>query len=108
MEEASGMDLRGFFAQWLHQGGIPHLEGSWSFSNDNKLTIDIGQKQDRYRYRIPVEFDVTFADEHIERISTELVDAEPASLSFDYDGEVVDVTIDPDTRLLASWVFERK
>ena len=106
MEEASGLDLRDYFRQWLYQGGIPHLEGGWSIK-DSKLTIDVTQTQEKYNFHIPIDFDVEFADGSVDRITIEALGSLTSSISIDIDKEAVNVVIDPDTRLLAEWEFEK-
>ena len=102
MEEASGMDLRNFFKQWLHQGGIPQLEGSWSF-NAGTLTIQLKQVQPTYSFDIPVEIEIGFADGSSEIKTLHL--NQPIQTSYAFDKDVTSVLIDPHTRLLAQWVF---
>ena len=99
--------MQQFFGQWLYQGGIPHLEGTWA-SQNGALTIEIGQTQEKYGFDISVDFDVKFADGSIERISPDVVYGQNAVSAISFDKEVVDVVVDPDTRLLAEWTFGRK
>jgi len=57
MEEASGQDLRGFFAQWLHRVHSPALQGSWSYdAAAKKVRIELEQTQpgDPYRFTLDV------------------------------------------------------
>ncbi len=107
MEEVSGLDLSGYFAQWLHQGGIPRLEGGWRFNN-GKLTLEITQVQPEYGFAIPVEFDVVFTDGSSERVSLESRQGQASTISREFEKEVEDVVIDPDVKLLAESVFGRK
>ena len=107
MEEASGVDLRGFFRQWLFQGGLPTLEGTWTVDN-GAFTIEISQTQETYGFDIAVDFDVKFADGSSERISLDVGYGQNTVSTKSFDKDVADVVVDPDTRLLAQWTFGRK
>ncbi len=107
MEHVSGLDLSEFFRQWLYQGGIPHLNGSWSFRNGS-LTLELEQVQPEYTFTIPVEFEITFADGSTDLIKIESSTGTVAQESYTFAQEVVEVTIDPATRLLAQWEFNKK
>ncbi len=107
MEEASGVDLSKFFGQWLYQGGVPYLEGTWT-SKNGEFTIEIGQTQEKYGFDLSVDFDIRFADGSIERISLEVAYGQSKLSTKSFDKEVVDVVVDPDTRILAQWTFGRK
>ena len=61
MEEASGEDLEQFFHQWLFQGGIPELRGSWT-QRGGELVITIEQVQESYDYDLDVDFLVELTD----------------------------------------------
>src|SRR5262249_34044957 len=46
MEDVSGKDLRGFFAQWLTRAGVPHISGTWRYDAAAKqVTIALHQTQ---------------------------------------------------------------
>lgn len=107
MEEASGTDLRKFLGQWLHQGGIPHLEGHWMVES-NTLTVALTQTQEKYYFDLSVELDIVFEDQSKSRVSIDLVDEGTASISLEVEKAITDVVIDPDTKLLASWALERR
>ncbi|NNE70766.1 MAG: M1 family metallopeptidase [Rhodothermales bacterium] len=102
MEEASGMDLAGYFDQWLFQGGIPRLAVSWS-QDDGTLTIGVEQTQEAYRFNVPLEVDVHFDEGDPVRLVMDLEKEGSSSISESFDREVTRVEVDPDTRLLASW-----
>jgi aminopeptidase N len=106
MEEASGESLDAFFQQWLFQGGIPELNGSWSVRG-NQLTIDLEQVQPTYEFELPVEFRVEFADGSTEDVTLTVGPGEPVTATHSFDAPVAGVTIDPNTRLLAKWSFNR-
>ena len=106
LEEASGLDLGQFFKQWLYQGGVPSLEGAWTLKN-GELVIEIEQTQEKYDFDLSVEFEIRFADGSSERISLEVNADHAARVTRSIDQEVLDVVVDPDTRVLARWTFGR-
>jgi len=106
MEEASGRDLEWFFRQWLYQGGNPELEGSWS-PTPQGVRLRLRQVQEAHRFRVPVDVDVALSDGSVERRSVWLDEGGAADEVLEVAGEVRDVEIDPDTRLLARWTLRR-
>ncbi|TDI75711.1 MAG: M1 family peptidase, partial [Bacteroidetes bacterium] len=107
MEEISGLDLSGFFGQWLYQGGVPVLEGSWSV-DDGQLTIVMAQIQEKYEFDLTVDFGISYKDGSYERISIGIAPGQPSVRSTPVEKEVLNIVVDPDTRVLARWTFERK
>ena len=107
MERASGEDLEPFFQQWLFQGGIPDLEGSWTWS-DGALHVRLEQVQPTYAFDLEVDVRAVLADGSTDTLTLAVVAGETATATRAFEGEVVDVIIDPDTRLLANWSIERR
>lgn len=107
MEEASGQDLDQFFHQWLFQGGIPELRGSWTFGG-GLLTMAIEQIQDRYVFDLDVDFLVELSDGSSEVVTVHVGPGQGARTTMSFQQGVTNVTIDPDTRLLAKWTFDRQ
>ena len=99
MEERSGQELGWCFAQWLNQGGLPTIEGTWSHT-DGVLALDLRQTQERYRFRLPLELRLDFADGTSAR-ETVWLEGERSEVSLEVDRAPVSVTPDPDTWLLA-------
>jgi aminopeptidase N len=94
MEQASGMDLRWFFEQWLTRPGMPRLAGTWRYDRaDGRIEIEIAQTQSGAAYRLPLDVGVTLATgaARVQRVEmtgvtgtfTVPVDAEPAAVSLD-------------------------
>ncbi|MEO8338040.1 MAG: M1 family metallopeptidase, partial [bacterium] len=107
MEEASGQKLDGFFTQWLFQGGSPHLEASWSVEGD-AVKINLAQTQPKYRFALDVDLALEYADGTLSKVtSVSLPAGSGVTHSVKAEKEVVDVVIDPDTRLLATWNVSR-
>lgn len=112
LEEASGEDLTGFFDQWLFQGGIPRLRATWWVENgETLLTID--QIQETYLFDLEVDVAFRYADGTMSEVSTMRVtrrdgEAQGARRRWTADKEIVQVIIDPRTRLLATWSVEHR
>jgi len=105
LEEASGMNLEGYFNQWLFQGGIPHLEINWSQKRDG-FEIHIEQTQDTYRFDLSVEVELVYEDGSVEMETIQV--GEMGHFAGQNDSKLVDVVIDPHTRVLASWNVSNK
>ncbi len=60
MEEASGMDLSGFFEQWLYKPGTLKYKGTWQYDLKKKeVTIALDQVQtDASLFKMPLEVGV--------------------------------------------------
>ncbi|MBT4052876.1 MAG: hypothetical protein HOE73_07285, partial [Bacteroidetes Order II. Incertae sedis bacterium] len=105
LEEASGMNLEGYFNQWLFQGGIPHLEINWSQKRDG-FEIHIEQTQDTYRFDLSVEVELVYEDGSVEMETIQV--GEMGHFAGQNDSKLVDVVIDPHTQVLASWNVSNK
>ena len=58
MEEASGMDLSGFYKQWLNGGGTLKYAGTWEYKNGTvKITLDQVQN-DGYIFKKPLQIGI--------------------------------------------------
>ena len=107
MEEASGRDLSRFFGQWLYQGGVPALEGSWSQQN-GQVHIELIQTADTYWFELDVDVEIRLENGNSKRATLNIRPRQGTIERIPVEGKVVDVILDPDTRLLASWNFQRK
>jgi aminopeptidase N len=106
MEQASGQDLERFFQQWLFQGGIPELRGTWQVRG-NALTIEVAQVQETYAFELDVDFRIEYADGSSETITIPVNASAEAKETRSVEKTVADVTIDPEMTLLANWSFEK-
>ncbi len=106
MEEASGRDLEEFFHQWLFQGGIPELRGSWRVDGE-ELVINVEQVQKVYEFDLAVDLLVEFFDGSSEVITVHVAPNVEATTTRSFQQKVRDVIIDPNIRLLAKWTFTR-
>ena len=121
MEEASGLDLRTFFDQWLYRGGWLEYEGGWSYdAAAGAIHIDLRQRQDeRYTFRMPAEIAIHLPpDGPIEggvhggvrppRVEVIHVDGRQGRFTIPVPAEPLDVVFDPNTWLLMDAAFERR
>ncbi len=100
MEERSGQQLGWFFDQWLFQGGLPSIEGTWSFAAGS-LQLDLRQTQNVYRFRVPLELELQFANGSSERHRV-LLDTANGMHSIATSQKPVTIVPDPDTWLLGT------
>ena len=108
MELAAGRDLRPFFAQWLYRGGIPHLEGSWTWdAAARRVTIDIRQVQSGDPFAFPVEVGIEGAGGAM-RIERGTMIGRALQLQFAAPEAPVRLVLDPAVRLLHTGTLERR
>jgi len=108
MEEASGMDLGWFFQQWLYQGGVPLVEGSWSYDGDrDEVTVELKQLTPGYQFRLPLALAIHRAGEapSIEHV---VIEDDEHRFVFASDDEPTDVVLDPEVWTLMDATFERR
>ena len=121
MEEASGLDLRTFFDQWLYRGGWLEFEGGWSYDADaGAILVELAQVQDeRYTFRMPVPIGLHLPSDgpsergvhgsaEPSRIEVVEVDARLHRFTIPVEAEPLAVVLDPDTWLLMGADFERR
>ena len=103
MEETSGLDLDWFLDQWLYQGGLPVVEGTWSYeSDDSTVRLHLAQvQQNGYRFRLPITVRV-LAEDGSSTDTLVNVPAEGGDFSLAVEGEPADLELDPET-----WVLMR-
>ena len=98
MEEVSGTELSWFFDQWLRQGGLPVIAGSWSHSG-GALRLDLHQTQAHYRFRLPLDVLLHFSDGSTQR-ETILMTSNVEQFTFATALPPSAVVLDPDTWVL--------
>jgi aminopeptidase N len=107
MEQASGKDLKSFFAQWLTRGGNPAIATTWKYDATRRsIDVAIAQTQAGAPYALKVEVAIDTASGR--RIETLVVDAASTSKTMTVDGEPLGLVVDPNTSLLATIVPVRR
>lgn len=103
MEEVSGRSLDGFFRQWVYTPGQPHIEARWSYAN-GVLTVRLEQTQ------APGPVFATLLDIGIvtdrsanPRVETVPLAERARTFTFRVDKEPLDLVLDPNTWLLATF-----
>ncbi len=99
METISGQNLDAFFQQWLHTGGNPVLQKSWTFQK-SMVHLDISQVQKSDAvFQFPLTVKVIGEDG---QSTTKTVQVTKAEQSFDINVNFKprEVVLDPDTWLL--------
>lgn len=109
MEKVSGLDLTGFFKQWLNQGGKLTLSGNWKYNAQTKtIEFDLSQIQkDGTTFHVPVEIGIHKKGQLVPDVRKVELTGTSAKFKVDYDGEPERIVIDPRTVLLAEWTFEK-
>ncbi len=100
MERASGQDLSAFFQQWLYRGGVPRLDGTWTWdAAARRVTIELTQRQAGEPFVLPVEFAITTATA-APRIERAEMTGRSARFTFAAADEPTAITLDPAVNLL--------
>jgi aminopeptidase N len=108
MEEASGMDLEGFFRQWLYQGGVLTIDGGWRYDAERGVvTVDLAQVQPDYQFAMPLDLAIHIGDgpPQVERVRME---GRSHTFEFPVEGQPIEVVLDPQTWLLMEATFVRR
>lgn len=104
LEAASGMDLEGFFQQWLFQGGVPTVAATWQ-TDGEVLTYTLRQTQPTYAFDLDVDLQVRFADGALSDVVTMPVpvgEAVRGSIPL-AEHRAAELVLDPNLRLLAAF-----
>jgi aminopeptidase N len=109
MEEASGQDLKGFFAQWLTRVDSPKLDVMWAYDDAAKaLKVTVVQQQPGEAYRLPIEVGVAeTAGGPLQVLKLDMT-KKTQEFSLPMQKPVAEVVFDPETRLLADVSFSRR
>jgi len=114
LEEASGQDLRQFFDQWLFQGGIPRLKATW-WAEDGRKIFNIHQTQSDFLFETTVDVQFRYEDgslSEITEVKLPIWDGEAVHANYggplDERGAPVEMILDPNTRLLATFEVENR
>ena len=102
MEQASGKELDGFFADWFIGEGYPIYHLNWSQDGSNHVIVNLLQEQSHpsvsfFELPVPVRFSNGSQDTIVVLDHT----FSGQSFTFDLGFEATTVTFDPDLRLIA-------
>jgi aminopeptidase N len=108
MEQASGLNLKPFFYQWLYQTGIPKVIGQWSWDAKKKeLKVTVEQTQAN-AFSFPIEFGIASPGKNLPEIQKVDLTTKQASFAFPLAAKPTSVNIDPRTILLAEMDWRSK
>jgi aminopeptidase N len=110
-EDASGMNLTGFFDQWIMSPGHPEIEGSISWEEDEKrVKVAVKQVQKLENgtpvFRIPVRVESTLDDGKIVG-ETFQMDQQDQTFYVSVPRKPVAVALDPEQAVLGTWKVGR-
>jgi aminopeptidase N len=111
MEEASGLDLAGFFDQWLYRGGNPRLQGWWDYdATARAIRIELNQTQPVGPvYQLPLEIGIHHDGATLpSSVEAVTVDQRFHRFVVPVEGPPTSVTLDPNVRLLFEADFGRR
>jgi aminopeptidase N len=109
MEETAGVDLSGFFDQWLKRPGSPSIEGHWRFDQPGgRVVIDLSQVQAGEPYRLALEFGLSFEATAAPKVETTEMAGRQLHLEIPADKEPTSVILDPNTNVLMQSKLERR
>ena len=108
MERASGKDLTAFFNQWLYRGGIPRLQGTWSWDATAKqVIVELRQTQPGAPFVLPIDVAISAVDgtSRAERIT---LSGSSTRITFASATNPATVELDPNVRTLMDAQFVRR
>jgi aminopeptidase N len=98
MEDASGLDLKVFFNQWLYSAGHPELKTTF-LKKRSLIKITIEQVQMDNLFEVPLTIEIELSNG--EKIIKELhLNSKTQSFNFTFDKKVKSWKIDPNVDLL--------
>jgi aminopeptidase N len=108
-ERSSGKDLTAFFNQWLYQGSVIKLKGSWNYNaKDKTINIELQQVQpEKYIFNMPLELGIQSTEKNTEQIKVVNLDKRKIKISIPSPTAPTSVRLDPGTKLLAEWDFKQ-
>ncbi|MFN3996405.1 M1 family metallopeptidase [Algoriphagus sp.] len=109
MEEASGMDLKEFFEQWLYKPGALQYSGSWQYNQKTKeVNIKFDQIQtDGSLFKMPVQVGI-YSSTGKSEIKTFQLNQKHQEFSFPMDSAPVSIILDPENWVLMDGSWEKK
>lgn len=110
MEEASGLDLNGFFQQWLYSPGALKYKGSWEYDARKKeVKIRIDQVQtDGSFFKMPLEVGIYGAKDQKPELKKVQLNERSNVFSFPVAAEPQNIVLDPNFWVLMEADFRKK
>ncbi|MEQ8687629.1 MAG: M1 family aminopeptidase [Imperialibacter sp.] len=110
MEEASGLDLKQFFDQWLYQPGHLVYRGSWSYDKKTKeVNITLDQVQtDGSLFKMPVQVGVFLPGQSRPVINTLQVNVKTNVFTLQFEVMPEKIVLDPHSWVLMESSFVKK
>ncbi|MEQ9099569.1 MAG: M1 family aminopeptidase [Imperialibacter sp.] len=110
MEEASGLDLKQFFDQWLYQPGHLVYRGSWSYDKKTKeVNITLDQVQtDGSLFKMPVQVGVFLPGQSRPVINTLQVNEKTNVFTLPFEVMPEKIVLDPHSWVLMESSFVKK
>ena len=103
-ESTSGLDLDYFFKQWIYGEGYPKYSTVWNFNkisgSDYKVEISISQQNNTSPKYFTMPIDIEIRTKDTDTIFTVWNDQASQSYEITVKGEPVELTIDPDNKIL--------
>jgi len=105
MEDVSGQDLKAFFDRWTRRAGHPVLEATWRHdATAGACVVTVRQTQDGSPFRVPL--DIARSGDHEPKTLT--LRNREHRVRMDCPEAPSDLTLDPNTHLLAEWTVTRE
>jgi aminopeptidase N len=109
-QSVSGQDLDYFFEQWIYDEGYPQYKYNfWQDLTMNQVNVSINQEQGLAGWRTVFEMPVQLKFSFVDLTDSSVIvynNEQYQSFSFDFDKEVVGVTLDPDKWILKNAQFD--
>ena len=108
MERASGKDLKPFFDQWLYRGGVPRVQGTWSWDAQAKqVVLDVRQTQPGAPFVLPIDIGIT-APDGTARVESVTLTGSAGRFTFPAAAIPMKVELDPNLRTLMDGQLSRR
>lgn len=105
VERTTGINLDGFFEQWLYRPGHPELSVSLSGMDSSGVMVRVKQNQDSDAFRLDLKIRIDYGDGVDERYLR--VEGKDQSFYIPFNRKPIYISIDPDFSILGTIQFER-
>ena len=106
--ELAGLDLSGFFQQWLARAGSPVVEGGWRYdAATKKIVVELSQTQPGEAYRLPLELGIAVEGSQLRIEKIELTQKQQR-FEITADKEPTNVLLDPNVWALMEFRFAKR